>query len=256
MERQLTKKEIIRNLRTEIEVLEERNRDFQEELHIHNDKIGVLNIEKQTLFKNLAEMEKKLNSTREHNEKLVDMVDSAKEQIKCLRNWEIKIPAPDNHLFDSLRYAASPIIKKPTVEQAITTIRDNGGKVKNTYVTYKGLKKTSIVEAIEILKEQDYCLHGVEYITSSLQDALKKGKQFHAEIYNHDPVNRPSHYTDGKIEVISYIRDKKLGFCLGNAVKYISRAGKKDPTKIVEDLKKAIWYINNHIESLNEGEDK
>lgn len=67
-----------------------------------------------------------------------------------------------------------------------------------------------------------------------------------------DPVNRPAHYTDGKIEVIEYIEDKKLGFCLGNAVKYISRAGKKDPTKEVEDLKKAIWYIDRRIKEINE----
>ena len=46
-----------------------------------------------------------------------------------------------------------------------------------------------------------------------------------------DPVNHPSYYTDGKIEVIDYIKDKGLGFSLGNAVKYISRAGKKDPEK-------------------------
>ena len=45
---------------------------------------------------------------------------------------------------------------------------------------------------------------------------------------NDDPVNHPSHYTDGKIEVISFIEDKKLGFCLANAIKYISRAGKKE----------------------------
>ncbi len=65
-----------------------------------------------------------------------------------------------------------------------------------------------------------------------------------------DIVNHPSHYTDGKIEVIDFIDDKKLGFCLGNAVKYISRAGKKDPTKEIEDLEKAIWYINHHIKNL------
>jgi hypothetical protein len=59
----------------------------------------------------------------------------------------------------------------------------------------------------------------------------------------HDPVNRPSHYTDGSIEVIDFIEDKKFGFHLGNAVKYISRAGKKNPEKKIEDLKKAIWYI-------------
>ena len=67
-----------------------------------------------------------------------------------------------------------------------------------------------------------------------------------------DPVNRPAHYTDGKIEVIDYIEDKKLGFCLGNAIKYISRAGKKDPDKEVEDLNKAIWYINRRIKEIQE----
>lgn len=73
------------------------------------------------------------------------------------------------------------------------------------------------------------------------------------ELDKTDPVNRPAHYTDGKIEVIEYIEDKKLGFCLGNAIKYISRAGKKDPTKEVEDLKKAKWYIERRIKELEEG---
>lgn len=67
-----------------------------------------------------------------------------------------------------------------------------------------------------------------------------------------DVVNRPSHYTDGKIEVIDYIEDKKLGFCLGNAIKYISRAGKKDPSKEVEDLNKAIWYVKRRIKEIEE----
>ena len=73
-----------------------------------------------------------------------------------------------------------------------------------------------------------------------------------AEDCKEDPVNRPSHYTDGKIEVIDFIEDKKLGFCLGNAVKYIARAGKKDPAKEVEDLKKAEWYVKRRIKELEE----
>ena len=47
-----------------------------------------------------------------------------------------------------------------------------------------------------------------------------------------DPVQHPAHYTTGKIECIDYIEDKELGFHLGNAVKYITRAGKKDPAKM------------------------
>lgn len=65
-----------------------------------------------------------------------------------------------------------------------------------------------------------------------------------------DAVNHPSHYTDGKIEVIEFIEDKNLSFHRGNAVKYICRAGKKDPRKEVEDLQKAIWYINREIKKL------
>lgn len=67
-----------------------------------------------------------------------------------------------------------------------------------------------------------------------------------------DAVNHPSHYTDGKIEVIEYIEDKGFGYCLGNAIKYISRAGKKDPAKEVEDLRKAVWYIERRIRELEE----
>jgi len=67
---------------------------------------------------------------------------------------------------------------------------------------------------------------------------------------NHDAVNHPGYYTDGKIEVLDFITDKKLNFCRGNAVKYIVRAGKKDPDKEIEDLQKAVFYINKEIEEL------
>ncbi len=63
-----------------------------------------------------------------------------------------------------------------------------------------------------------------------------------------DKVNHPSHYNTGKIEVIEFIEDQSLPFHLGNAVKYICRAGKKDPTKEIEDLQKALWYIRRRLE--------
>lgn len=58
-----------------------------------------------------------------------------------------------------------------------------------------------------------------------------------------DNVNHPSYYTDGKYETIEFIERHGLSFHEGNAVKYISRAGKKDPDKTIEDLEKALWYI-------------
>ncbi len=96
------------------------------------------------------------------------------------------------------------------------------------------------------------CLDIGRSLDKDLDRALKLiYGEFNNESSN-DPVNRPFHYTDGKIEVIDFIEDKKLGFCLGNAVKYIARAGKKDPTKEIEDLKKASWYVNRRIKELEE----
>lgn len=61
-------------------------------------------------------------------------------------------------------------------------------------------------------------------------------------------VAHPSHYAEGrKYEPIDVIFDWNLDFDLGNAIKYISRAGRKDPNKVKEDLEKAIFYINDFI---------
>lgn len=65
-------------------------------------------------------------------------------------------------------------------------------------------------------------------------------------VHKINAVDHPSYY-QGKIEVIDFIEDKKLGFNLGNCVKYISRAGKKNPDKRIEDLKKARWYLDREI---------
>lgn len=65
-----------------------------------------------------------------------------------------------------------------------------------------------------------------------------------------DPVNSPPHYGEGAHEAINCIEAHGLGFCLGNAVKYIFRAGKKT-RDCREDLMKARWYINRAL--LREG---
>lgn len=66
-----------------------------------------------------------------------------------------------------------------------------------------------------------------------------------------DMVNHPDHYGgDTPYEVIKVIRAWGLGFDLGNAVKYIARAGKKDPAKHVEDLEKAVFYLEDEIKHI------
>lgn len=67
----------------------------------------------------------------------------------------------------------------------------------------------------------------------------------------HDAVNHPTHYTRGNIEVIDFIEDQQLPYHLGNVVKYVARAGFKGDK--VEDLKKAQWYLNRYIRTLEKG---
>ena len=66
-----------------------------------------------------------------------------------------------------------------------------------------------------------------------------------------EEVNHPDHYLQSTgFEVIDVIEAWDLNFCLGNAVKYIARAGIKNPQKKKQDLEKAVWYIERVIESL------
>ena len=63
-----------------------------------------------------------------------------------------------------------------------------------------------------------------------------------------DPIDHPSHYTFAKgYEVIDVIEAWDLPYNLATVVKYVSRAGKKDITKKVEDLKKAMFHLNRQI---------
>jgi hypothetical protein len=63
-----------------------------------------------------------------------------------------------------------------------------------------------------------------------------------------DVVNHPAHYTTGGIETIDFIEAKKLGYNLGNVVKYITRADHKGNK--LEDLRKAQWYLSREIATL------
>ena len=64
-----------------------------------------------------------------------------------------------------------------------------------------------------------------------------------------DPVNHPKHYTEHPSGIECIQITEHMNFNLGNAVKYVWRAGLKSPSAI-EDLKKAAWYINREIERL------
>jgi hypothetical protein len=113
--------------------------------------------------------------------------------------------------------------------EASKRLAELGGILKNLEITETEREKTTdkIVETIKAHKP-------------------KKVKQ---TIIFPDPVNSPEHYTSGGIETIDFIEAKELDYNLGNVVKYITRAGKKNVKKL-EDLKKAQWYINRAVENL------
>jgi hypothetical protein len=69
-----------------------------------------------------------------------------------------------------------------------------------------------------------------------------------------DDVDHPPHYggAEDPYEAIKVIEAWGFGFCLGNAVKYICRAGRKPGADAAEDLKKAAWYLDREIRNRGE----
>lgn len=84
-------------------------------------------------------------------------------------------------------------------------------------------------------------------MATEFQPAWLKGDQGAGSM---DLVNSPAHYTAGGIETIDFIEAKELGYHLGNAVKYISRAGRKG--EAATDIRKAIWYLERYLERSNQ----
>ena len=90
----------------------------------------------------------------------------------------------------------------------------------------------------------------VEHVTpkrlAEITFELTKGRPAIMEIEPPvDPVNHPAHYKAGGIETIDFIEAKKLGYNLGNVVKYITRADLKGNR--TQDLEKALWYLKREI---------
>lgn len=90
----------------------------------------------------------------------------------------------------------------------------------------------------------DICEH--YYDRKKVADSLVESQKTYPV---NDVVSHPSHYTEGrKYEPKDVIRDWGLNFNLGSAVKYISRAGRKDD--IIQDLKKAKQFLDFEIDYL------
>lgn len=99
---------------------------------------------------------------------------------------------------------------------------------------------------LEGCNEELYCLNHVDFKEEVFKNISK----------SNDNVNHPKHYTShpSGVECIQIARH--YCFSIGNAIKYLWRAGLKQDTSLtdkekeIEDLKKAIWYINDRISQL------
>lgn len=115
----------------------------------------------------------------------------------------------------------------------------------NDYGTY-----ASVEAAIKVMNEVNF--PGIKSLPVSEETA-----EFMKDIMIHpinDPVNHPAHYTSHPSGVECIQITRHMSFNLGNAVKYLWRSGIKDQNKEIEDLKKAVFYINDEIKRLeNEG---
>jgi hypothetical protein len=67
-------------------------------------------------------------------------------------------------------------------------------------------------------------------------------------------IERPDYYRVTNIEAIDVIEAWKLGFHLGNVIKYVARDGQKEP--LIDDLKKARWYLDRYIDYLEGAENE
>lgn len=92
-----------------------------------------------------------------------------------------------------------------------------------------------------------HCAHGVRLTIECTQCRVE---DFEVE----EKIDHPSHYggADNTYEAIKVIDAWKLDFCLGNTVKYIARAGRKDGESTLDDLRKARWYLDHEILRLEQ----
>ena len=99
--------------------------------------------------------------------------------------------------------------------------------------------------------EYEYEVEDNTIVIKERDDRFKSNTLGRGRTASSDSVSHPSHYADGwsnGAEVIDLT--EHLSFCAGNVVKYVCRAGRKDPDKYVEDLEKARWYIDREIKRV------
>lgn len=135
------------------------------------------------------------------------------------------------------------------MKQGLSVARDYGIPTESRYIGKKfstgGIIPGEGVTTVKMLPDVD---GGYVVPKRYITEYSSKVKEALAEMVN-DPVS-PDHYKAYKgLEIIELT--EQMNFNRGNAVKYLTRAGLKDPDKELEDLEKAAWYVQREIERLS-----
>ena len=144
------------------------------------------------------------------------------------------------------RKVHSKVPKKLGRPRKVTVESENLKRLVDEYKQAKAAKKDGDWKVLEsatsgIPVYEDSVLHVTPKRMAEIAYAAGKGKS--------DPVNHPAHYKVGGIETIDFIEAKKLGYNLGNVVKYITRSDHKGNRK--QDLEKALWYLNRELSAMS-----
>jgi hypothetical protein len=149
--------------------------------------------------------------------------------------------------------AANPKAKPKQIAEAlgtglqyVYTVMYNTKKKANVAKKRATLKLPKVKKAMETQKQ---VLQGaIEHWKNISMSTSNTPMQIEMFEPKPDEVNHPAHYKVGGIETIDFIEAKKLGYNLGNVVKYLTRADHKGNK--LEDLRKAQWYLTREISSL------
>jgi hypothetical protein len=137
-------------------------------------------------------------------------------------------------------------IKTNPTAKAVDIAKALGVHINTVYqVVYLAKKRTSSLPMTALTPSTT--APNAQMSLNLFSDPPKRGKQTKIVLTHKKPdnVNHPAHYKTGGIETIDFIEAKKLGYNLGNVVKYISRADHKGAR--LENLEKAQWYLNREI---------
>lgn len=162
----------------------------------------------------------------------------------------------ENDVFDNKYYNARNIYK--TKEEAEFEVERR--KIMTELQNYADEHNGEIdhpSDALWIAFDEDDINLSYSFKTFVRKDNCKTVSHAYSDpVSGHNAVDNPSHYCGTKYQVINFIEDWGLGYCLGNVVKYICRAGKKyvgDKQKELQDLKKAKWYLERRLEEHKNG---